>query len=84
MARKIAPDSFDYIAALDNARTAFGRKLIRQRRAAGLTQADLARRARIRIETLRRIEAGEATPDSITSNRITNAIEEAQEEKEEA
>ena len=63
------------------ARTAFGRRIIRQRRSAGLTQADLARRARIPIETLRRIEAGEATPDAVTMNRITNAIEEAQEEK---
>jgi len=82
MARKTAPDSFDYIAALDNARTAFGRRIIRQRRSTGLTQADLARRARIPVETLRRIESGEATPDSVTMNRITLVIEEAKEEKE--
>ncbi len=81
MARKNASDSFDYGNAIKNAVAYFGRKIVRQRRAAGLTQAALARRVRIPVETLRRIEAGEATPDGITVNRITTAIEEAQEEK---
>ena len=42
------------------------RKIIKARRMAGLSQAELARRAAIRPETLNRIEKGKTTPDTAT------------------
>ena len=75
------PDSSGYFPAVEYARAGLARKIIRQRRAAGLTQADLARRAGIRPATLNRIERGKATPDMPTVMKITRAIEEAQEEE---
>lgn len=64
--------------AVEYARASLARKIIRERRAAGLTQADLARRAGIRPETLNRIERGKATPDIATVEKIARAIEQAQ------
>ena len=74
------PDSSGYYPAVEYMRAGLARKIIRQRRAAGLTQADLARKAGIRPETLNRIERGKATPDMPTVMKITRAIEQAQEE----
>jgi DNA-binding XRE family transcriptional regulator len=73
-----APDESGNFPAVEYARASLARKIIRQRRAAGLTQADLARRAGIRPETLNRIERGKATPDIATIEKITRAIEQAQ------
>jgi DNA-binding XRE family transcriptional regulator len=49
------------------------RKVVR-RRAAGLTQADVARRAGIRPETLDRIERPKTTPDMATLAKIDRAL----------
>jgi len=72
------PDAKGNFPAAEYARASLARKIARQRRAAGLTQADLARRAGIRPETLNRIERGKATPDVATVLKITRAMEEAQ------
>jgi len=53
-------------------------KLVRRRRAAGLSQADLARRAGIRPETLNRIERGHAEPGFGTVRKLVDAIHEAE------
>jgi len=76
------PNAEGNYPAIEYARASLARKIIRQRRAAGLTQADLARRAGIRPETLNRIERGKATPDIAMVEKIARAIEQAQAEGE--
>ena len=56
------------------------RHLIARRKNAGLSQAELARRAGIRIETLNRIERGRTTPDFATIRKLVVAIKAAQEQ----
>ena len=72
------PDPSGNYPAVEYARASLARKILRQRRAAGLTQADLARRAGIRPETLNRIERGKATPGAATVLKIMRAIEQAE------
>lgn len=59
-------------------RASLAEKLIRRRRAAGLSQAELARRAGIRPETLNRIERGRNTPDFATVRKLVLAMDEAE------
>lgn len=60
--------------AAEALKASIARSIIRQRRAAGLTQADLARRAGIRAETLNRIETGKHAPSVATLSRIEKAL----------
>jgi ribosome-binding protein aMBF1 (putative translation factor) len=60
--------------AVQAARVSIARDIIRSRRAAGLSQAELARRAGIRVETLNRIEKAKVTPDVATVEKIDRAI----------
>lgn len=53
-------------------------KLVRRRKAAGLGQAELARRAGIRPETLNRIERGRTTPDFATIRKLVLAMDAAE------
>ena len=64
--------------AVEFARASLARKIVRRRRAAGLTQADLARRAGIRSETLNRIERAKASADVGTVEKIVRALEKAE------
>ena len=64
--------------AVEYARASLARRIIKARRAAELSQAELARRAGIRPETLNRIEKGKTTPDTATIARIERALEAAQ------
>jgi DNA-binding XRE family transcriptional regulator len=66
--------------AVPYARASLARKIIRRRRATGLTQADLAMQAGIRPETLNRIEKGKSTPDVGTVEKIVRALERAEAE----
>ena len=54
-------------------------EIIRARRKLGLTQAELARRAGIRAETLNRIEQGKHSPNLRTMQKIDRALKRAQE-----
>ncbi len=65
-------------AALDVDRASLADKLIRRRQAAGLSQAELARRAGVRPETLNRIERGKTTPDFTTVRKLVNAMNDAE------
>jgi DNA-binding XRE family transcriptional regulator len=64
--------------AVEYARTSLARKIIKMRRMAGLSQAELARRAGIRPETLNRIEKGKTTPDVATIAKIERVLETAE------
>jgi DNA-binding XRE family transcriptional regulator len=72
------PDASGNYPAVSYARTSLARKIIRRRRVAGLTQADLARQAGIRPETLNRIERGRSSPDVGTVEKIVRALERAE------
>ena len=52
-------------------------RLIERRKQAGLSQAELARRAGVRVETLNRIERGHNTPDFATIRKLVLAIDAA-------
>src|SRR5947209_6727871 len=56
------PDADGNYPALEYLRASLARKIIRHRRRLGLSQAELARRAGIRPESLNRIEQGIRSP----------------------
>jgi DNA-binding XRE family transcriptional regulator len=72
-----AADEHGYYPAAETARAILARKIIRRRRAAGLTQVQLARRAHVRPETLNRIERAErgASPGAV--EKIEQALDAA-------
>jgi DNA-binding XRE family transcriptional regulator len=74
------PNAKGNVPAAEYARASLARKLIRDRRRAGLTQVELARRSGIRAETLCRIEKGKSLPDASTFHRIHRALERAERE----
>jgi ribosome-binding protein aMBF1 (putative translation factor) len=55
-------------------------RLLERRRAAGLSQAVLARRAGVRVETLNRVERGRTVPDFKTIRKLVMALKEAEQE----
>src|SRR3972149_778317 len=72
------PDGDGNYPAVEYDRVSLARKIIKARRMAGLSQAELARRAAIRPETLNRIEKGKTSPDTATIAKIERALEMAQ------
>lgn len=69
-------DDLGLIEGLDG--EVLARSLVTRRRRAGLTQAELARRAGIRVETLNRVERGRTTPDFATIRKLVAAIKQAE------
>ena len=67
-------------AGIDLDRTSLAERLARRRRACGLSQAELARRAGVRAETLNRIERGHTTPDFATVRKLVVAMNAAEQE----
>jgi DNA-binding XRE family transcriptional regulator len=65
------------VDAVEYATWSIGRDLRRQRLAAGLTQAEVARRAGIRVETLSRLENARGNPTVATVSKIVRAINRA-------
>jgi DNA-binding XRE family transcriptional regulator len=61
--------------ALKAGRALLAQKLIRRRWSLGLSQAEVARRARIRPETLNRIEKARVTADSTTVAKVVRVLE---------
>lgn len=55
-------------------------KLIKRRWGARLTQAELARRAGVRAETINRIEKARVSADTATVTKIVRALEKAERE----
>jgi DNA-binding XRE family transcriptional regulator len=62
---------------------ALARDILRARRQLGLTQAELARRAGIRPETLNRIEQGKHTASVATVDKIDRALKRVEAERRE-
>jgi len=71
------PDADGNYPAVEYARASLARKIIKARRQAGWTQAELARRAHIRPETLNRIEKCRTSPGTATMAKINRALETA-------
>jgi len=59
---------------------AFGTELARRRKAVGVLQSELAKRAKVRWETLNRLEQGKHKPRMETLKTIINALEAAEKE----
>src|SRR6266849_5661066 len=68
------------VDALAYSRASIARDIIRDRNRLGLSQAELARRAGIRPETLNRIEKGKRSPSVRTVDKIERALRKAEEE----
>jgi len=62
-------------------RESLAEKLTRRRVAVGLSQAELARQAGIRAETLNRIERGRTTPDFATVRKLVVAMNAAERQR---
>ena len=71
----LSPDG-TYPAA-EAMRAMMAKKIIAARNAVGLSQAALARKAGIRVETLNRLEKGRHTPDLATMAKINKALDNA-------
>jgi DNA-binding XRE family transcriptional regulator len=69
------PDASGNYPAVETMRVMLAQKLIRARRAAGLTQAELAKLAGVRVETVNRLEAGKHSPNVSTVDKIHRALE---------
>jgi DNA-binding XRE family transcriptional regulator len=74
-------EDFSLIPATGTDRASLAKKLIRRRRAANLSQVELARRAGIRQETLNRIERGRTTPDFATIRKLVIAMNKTEQEQ---
>jgi len=75
------PDVRGDYPAVEFARASLARRIIKARRQAGLTQAELARRAGVGPETLNRVEKGRTTPDVATIAKIERALDAARVEE---
>ena len=67
--------------ALRTMQVLIARDIVRARQRLGLSQAELARRAGIRVETLNRIEAGKHSPSIPTVDKIDRAFKRAKAER---
>jgi DNA-binding XRE family transcriptional regulator len=71
------PHADGTVPALAFGRALLARKLIQARRQAGLTQAELARRAGVRAETINRLEKARHHPDERTFAKIEAVLKAA-------
>jgi ribosome-binding protein aMBF1 (putative translation factor) len=69
-----APNAQGNYPAAEYMRVSIARDVIKDRVRLGLTQAELARRAGIRVETLCRIESGRVTPTVGSIDKIDRAL----------
>jgi DNA-binding XRE family transcriptional regulator len=69
-----APDAHGNYPAIAYGRALLARRIVAARHRAGWSQAELARRAGVRKETIHRIEAGKNNPDQSTFTKIEKAF----------
>src|SRR5262245_40931069 len=74
---KMPPPSRDGSYTLEHVRISLANKMSGRRKAAGMTQAQLARAAQVRIETISRLENGLHMPNVRTFDRIARALNRA-------
>ena len=70
-------DASGHYPALETARAIVARQVIRARKAAGWTQAELAARAGVRPTTIRRIETGKHSSGLKTMAKVDRALKRA-------
>ena len=70
-------DERGHYPAIETARAIIARQVIRDRKAVGWTQAELANRAGVRQETISRIETGKHSPGLKTMAKIDRAFKKA-------
>jgi predicted transcriptional regulator len=75
------PDAQGNYPAVEAARVLLARKLVRRRRVLGLTQAGLAKLARVRVKTISRLENGRHSPNVATVDKIVHALDRAEKRK---
>jgi len=75
------PNAKRLTPAVEYGRILLARKIIRRRELLGWTQTELAGRAKIRIETLNRVERGRVNPDASTMKKIVRALEKAEQSR---
>lgn len=73
-----APDAEGNYPGVEALRVILARKLIRGRRALGWSQAELARRAGVRVETLNRLEHGKHSANVATVDKLQRALDAGQ------
>lgn len=59
---------------LDDVRRSLAAKFTRRRQAAGLTQAQLAKRAKVRVEAISRLENAQHMPSIRTFDKLDQAL----------
>jgi DNA-binding XRE family transcriptional regulator len=72
------PDAEGNYPAVETMRAMLAQKIIRRRRALGLSQVKLARQAGIRPETLNRLEQGKHSPCIATVDKLDRALSHAE------
>ncbi len=72
------PDAKGNYPAAEALAVSIARSILRERRALGLSQVELARRAGIRAETLNRVERGKFSPSVATLEKLDRALKAAQ------
>ncbi len=71
------PDEEGNVPALEYVRTSIARDIIRERKALGLTQEQLAKLSGVRQETICRLEMGLHSPTVRTVEKIDRALKRA-------
>ncbi|MDO8628868.1 MAG: helix-turn-helix domain-containing protein [Phycisphaerales bacterium] len=71
------PSTDGYVQALEYVRASIARDIIRERKALRLTQAQLAKLAGVRQETICRLEKGLHSPTVRTVDKIDRALKRA-------
>lgn len=72
------PDAQGNVPALDYLRASIAREVLRRRRAAGLSQAALAKLARVRQETISNVETAKFTVSNAVMKKLDQALTRAE------
>lgn len=72
-----APDPRGNFPAIEYARASIARDIVRERVKLGLNQRELAKLAKVRVETLCRIETGKNTASTGTIAKLDRALKQA-------